>query len=115
MTASEVFTRVRRILRDEQVDESETRWSDDELRDALDLGLSALASAAPSTRYVDGQLVDRVELPESDDESFPVDRRYAAALAHFVCHWCYQRDEADTANAQLSEYHLGRFNAGAVS
>lgn len=110
MNANEIFIEARRLLQDT---EEPYRWSNERLHDALQLGINALASIRPETRYVDGLLTDGVMLPADDSASFPVNYRYKDALVCFVVHQCYADDSSDTVNSQLSKDFLAKFNSKA--
>lgn len=107
MTVKSVEEKARRILQDT---EKEYRWSSKEMRDSLQEGVYALNAIRPETRYVDGELFDTVELPDSDTEELTIKNRYEEALVYYVVHKCYLNDSTDTANAQLAEMYLGKFN-----
>lgn len=108
MTVSTIERKARRILQDTF---EPYRWGSDEIRDAVQEGIYALNAIRPETRYVDGRLVDVVEIEE--DGSFPIDGRFEEALVYFVVHKCYLDDNTDTVNAQLAEQYLGKFNTKA--
>lgn len=100
MTINEIINAARPILQDTQLP---YRWEDSFIRDMLDEGVILLNSEVPSTRYVDGLVRDRVELPLDYNEEFPVSFRYREALVYFVVSRCYRVDDTDTVNAQLAE------------
>ena len=107
MTVKSVEEKARRILQDT---EEEYRWSSEEMRDALQEGVYTLNAIRPETRYVNGELFDAIELPASDTEELTIKNRYDEALVYYVVHKCYLDDSSDTANAQLAEMYLGKFN-----
>jgi hypothetical protein len=107
MTIKSVEEKARRILQDT---EEEYRWSSEEMRDALQEGVYALNAIRPETRYVNGELFDAIELPASDTEELTIKNRYEETLVYYVVHKCYLDDSSDTANAQLAEMYLGKFN-----
>lgn len=80
------------------------------MREALQEGVYSLNAVRPETRYVGGNLVDVVTLPESDSSPVDVPDRYAEALVYYVVYKCYLNDDADTVNQQLAETYLGKFN-----
>lgn len=108
MKVEDIERKARRILQDEF---EECRWSHEEILEAVQDGIHALNAVRPETRYVDGRLVDFVEIGE--DGSFPIDRRFEEALVYFTVYRCYLDDDADTVNAQLAESYLGKFNTKA--
>jgi hypothetical protein len=107
ITIKSVETKARRILQDTV---EEYRWSSEEMREALQEGVYALNAIRPETRYVNGILIDFLELPLSDDEDLLIKSKYEEALVHYVVYKCYLTDSTDTANAQLAEMHLSKFN-----
>lgn len=107
MTIKSVEEKARRILQDT---EEEYRWSSKEMRDSLQEGVYALNAIRPETRYVNGELFDVIELPGGDTEVLTIKNRYEEALVHYVVYKCYLTDSTDTANAQLAEMHLSKFN-----
>lgn len=107
MTIHGIEAKARRILQDTV---EEYRWSSEEMRDALQEGVITLNAIRPETRYVNGELVDAVELPTSDTAEIPIKNRYEEALVFYVVYKCYLVDNTDTVNAQLAEMYLGKFN-----
>lgn len=110
MTVSDIEKSARRILQDTQ---TPYRWTSEEMREALQEGVSALNAIRPETRYVGGNLYDYVELPQSSTEEIAVNSRYKEALVYYVVYRCYLNDDADTVNAQLADMYFGKFNAKA--
>ena len=109
MKVSRIEKKARRILMDAY---EPYRWESDEIRDAVQEGVYALNAMRPETRYVDGRLVDVVEIEDESDD-FPIDSRFEEALVCFVVHKCYLDDNTDTVNAQLAEQYLGKFTTKA--
>ena len=109
MKVSTIEKKARRILMDTY---EPYRWESGEIRDAVQEGVYALNAIRPETRYVDGRLVDVVEIDEESDD-FQIDSRFEEALVYFVVHKCYLDDNTDTVNAQLAEQYLGKFNTKA--
>ena len=107
MTVKSVEEKARRILQDT---EKEYRWSSKEMRDSLQEGVYALNAIRPETRYVNGELIDGVELPANGTEVLTIKNRDEEALVYYVVHKCYLDDSTDTVNAQLAEMYLGKFN-----
>lgn len=110
MTVADIERRARRILLDT---EDPYRWQKDDIRDALQEGVYELNKIRPETRYVDGMLLDAIELPEDDDAKIDVENRFLEALVCFVVAKCYQTDDADTVNSNLSELYYSKFTAKA--
>lgn len=108
MKVSTIERKARRILMDTY---EPYRWESGEIRDAVQEGVYALNAMRPETRYVDGRLVNVVEI--SEDGSFQIDSRFEEALVYFVVHKCYLDDSSDTVNQQLAEQYLGKFNTKA--
>lgn len=109
MKVADIERKARRILQDTYRDAY--RWNSDDIRDAVQEGVRALNAVRPETRYVDGRLVDVVEI--GDGDVFPVDMRFEDAIVCFVVHKCYLSDSSDTANQQLSDFYLEKFNTKA--
>lgn len=98
LTANGILAKVRRVVGDEF---APYRWEDGEMRGHIQTALMRLGERAPHTRYVNGEALDYVELPEDGDAAIPVHPRYEEALAYYVAHLCYCKDNPDTANAEL--------------
>lgn len=109
MTLAEIEIDARRLLQDE--DESRSRWSADDIRSAAQNGVAAINALRPETRYVEGTLVDYVEIPEDSDEEIAMHPRFREALVYFMAYQCLLHDSSDTVNAQLADSYLGKFNA----
>jgi phage baseplate assembly protein W len=107
MTVANIENNSRRILQDTQ---TPYRWTSEEMREALQEGISALNAVRPETRYVGGNLYDYIDLPKSNTEEIQVKPRYKEALVYYVVYKCYLNDSTDTMNAQLAEMYLGKFN-----
>ena len=105
MTKNDIVKRARRLLADEL---EPYRWSDDTMHDAIVDAVAALNSITPSTRYVDGKLLDRITVPDEDDEEFPIDAHFTEALSLYVAAVCYTHDDPDNQNAALSESYLAK-------
>lgn len=110
MTASEIETKVRRIIQD---DMPEYRWTSEEIKDYLTDGCRALNAIRPETRYVDGLLTDGTVLPEFDNDPIPIDNRFTETLVFYVVYKCYLKDATDTTNQGLAESYLNKFNTKA--
>lgn len=107
MTVNSIKTKARRILQDAQMP---YRWSDGDIRSAIQDGINSLNSIRPETRYVRGSLVDLVSLPTDNDATIDIHDRYEEALVFYAVYKCYLDDDSDTVNHQLSELYLGKFN-----
>lgn len=107
MTVNSITNKARRILEDTL---TPYRWSDDEIRDHLNDGILSLNRVRPETRYVDSRLVDRIELPDGNDETILIEDNFEAALVFYVVYRCYLNDDSDTVNSQLAEMYLSKFN-----
>lgn len=112
MTIKTVEEKARRLLQDTQ---EPYRWTSEEMRSSLQEAVHALNAIRPETRYVNGELFDVIELPDSDTEEILIKNRYEEALVYYVVHKCYLNDSTDTVNAQLAEMYLGKFNTRALS
>lgn len=110
MTVASIEKKARRILQDTI---SPYRWESAEIRDAIQEGVYALNAIRPETRYVGGELQDVVELPPSDTSAIDIHYRFEEALVFYAVYKCYLDDSTDTANAQLAEGYLGKFNTKA--
>ena len=112
MNFQTIESKARRILNDTA---EPFRWESSELRDHLQMGVYALHAICPTTRYVGGELVDFVAVPDAEaaEQEFPIDRRYEEALVYFVVHKCYLDDDVDESNQAPAESYLGKFNAKA--
>lgn len=110
MTVASIEIAARRLLQD---DHAPYRWESAEIRDAIQEGVGALNAIRPETRYVNGELVDYVVLPAADDAAIDVEDRFAEALAYYVVYRCFLDDATDTANQQLADSYLGKFNTKA--
>lgn len=112
MTVDTITAKSRRILQDTV---EPYRWSSDEIRKYLDEGILSLHRVRPETRYVNGLLNDRVEIPapEDEDQRITIDACFEEALVYFVVYKCYLVDDTDTVNAQLAEMYLQKFNTKA--
>ena len=108
MTVNSIRTRARKILEDSV---SPYRWEDSELRDHLQIALRRLNVRVPATRYVGLAVQDYIPLPDEDDAEFPVDDRYAEALALYVAYLAYFNDATDTVNAERAAACLSRAEA----
>lgn len=113
MTIEDIETEARRILNDTF---EEYRWASSEIESHLQEAIGALNAIRPETRYVNGALVDFVELPQGDDRresQLAIHPRYREALVYYVVHKCYLDDDTDTANQALAESYLAKFNTKA--
>lgn len=105
MTVNTIRTRARQILEDAV---QPYRWEDAELRDHLQTAVRRLNVRVPATRYVGLAVQDYIPLPAEDDAEFPVDDRYAEALALYVAYLAYFNDATDTVNAERASACLAR-------
>lgn len=110
MTVASIEKKARRILRDTL---APYRWESAEVRDAIQEGVYALNAIRPETRYVSGELQDVIKLPQSDTDEVNLHYRFEEALVFYAVYKCYLDDSTDTANAQLAESYLGKFNTKA--
>ena len=110
MTVASIEAAARRLLQDKN---TPYRWDGAEIRDALQEGIGALNAIRPETRYVNGELVDYVALPEEDDAVIDISDRFAEALTYYVAYRCYLDDSSDTVNQQLADSYLSKFNTKA--
>lgn len=105
MTVNAIRTRARQILEDTV---QPYRWEDAELRDHLQTAVRRLNVRVPATRYVGLAVQDYIPLPDEDDAEFPVDDRYAEALALYVAYLAYFNDATDTVNNERASSCLAR-------
>lgn len=112
MNFQTIEAKARRIINDTA---EPYRWESSELRDHLQAGIHALHAIRPETRYVSGELVDFVAVPDAEaaEQEFPIDVRYEEALVYFVVHKCYLDDDTDKSNQALAESYLAKFNTKA--
>lgn len=112
MTVESITNKARRILQDTV---EPYRWLDDEIREYIDEGIVFLHRVRPETRYVNGLLNDRVELPapEDDDQRITLDACFEDVLVCYTVYKCYLVDDTDTVNSQLAEMYLQKFNTKA--
>ena len=108
MTVNTIRARARQILEDAV---APYRWEDAELREHLQTAVRRLNTRVPATRYVGGVVQDYISLPEADDAEFPVDDRYAEALALYVAYLAYFNDATDTVNNERASSCLARAEA----
>ena len=105
MKISDIEKRTRIVLMDEQ---EQFRWSSAFIRMALEDAIAFLHSIRPETKYVNGECVGGIELPEDGDAEFSVDVRYREGIVAYVAHKCLERDNSDTQNLTLSETYLNK-------
>ena len=107
MTVETIRNRARQILEDTV---NPYRWEDAELREHLQTAVRRLNTRVPATRYVAGVVQDYISLPAEpeDDTEFPVDDRYAEALALYVAYLAYFNDATDTVNNERASSCLAR-------
>ena len=115
MTTNDIITIARRFLQDTA---SPYHWTDENLRKNLQSAIIALHKERPESRYVNGALVDKVELPDEPEEgeeeaAITIDDRFEEALACYVTHLAYLDDCTDTVSATLAEVFLQKFKAKA--
>ena len=118
MTVADIIKVARRILLDTV---EPYRWTHEEMRESLQMGISALHCIRPETMYVNDRLTDGIVLPEYDPAEdpgdvkteIPIHMRFKEALAYYICYMCYRVDDADTVSFQQAEDYLGKFQTKA--
>lgn len=132
LTLKEIENQVRTKLLDTH--ESGYRFSPSEIFHAVRDGVRVVRSIRPEARYVDGVLTETglvagssvIEFYVPDD--FPTEiggvaytledyrglgvnigEKWREALVYYVIHAMYLKDDADTANAALSQSYYGKF------
>ncbi len=100
-------------------DESNTVWDAARLLAAIKSALHRLCDDRPDVLLTPSGLINRED--EIDDlatleSEMPVSigGRFANALAHLVCHYCYLEDADSTANMNLATAHFELYQ-GAIS
>lgn len=107
MTRKSIEEKARRILQDTVMP---YRWAEKDIASSLQEAIYSLHSIRPETRYIDGRLVDYVQVPNVVDEEISINNRFEEALIYYVVHKCYLDDSTDTINLQLAESYLSKFN-----
>lgn len=107
MTKQQIELRTRRILMDTQ---EPYRWTSEAIHDEISDAIHHLNSIRPETRYIDGQLVDFVPIPEGMDEDISINQRFLESIVYYIVYKCYLIDDTDTVNAQLAEMYLQKSN-----
>jgi len=132
MTIGEIENRVRMKLLDTYSDKY--HFSPSEVFHAMRDGMWRIWSVCPSSRYVDGVIVDKMLIVNGTEtdfvtpESFPamvagaqrtldefrgfqlnMEDRYSEPLMYYVIHQMFLKDDPDTANATLAQTYFNKF------
>lgn len=118
MTVGQIENEARILLNDTV--SAAYRWKEPEVLRAVFDAVRALHAVRPESRYF-GLRLATLKAPYIDDDAeyseieevrgreLQIDERWRLALIHFVAHRCYEMDNPDTQNANLSARHLETF------
>lgn len=109
MTTAILIERVRRLVQD--TDSGNYHWTDAQLKKDIQMAVRALHKERPETRYVDGGVVDYVELPVSDVAEIDIDPRYEDCLAYYAAYMAYSDDCTDPVSKTLADDFLAKFKS----
>ena len=108
MTVAKIEIEVRRLVQDA---EQPYHWSSSQIKDNLKMAIKALHKVRPETRYVNGRLVDYVDLPSLDTDSITIDERFEDALVYYTAYLAYSDDCTDSVSKTLADDFLAKFNS----
>lgn len=107
MTAQEIVTRVRSLIKDEFIS---YRWSDAYMFTSITEASRKIAEKRPDSLFTTTvPTTNIITTITALTDVLQINDRYKESIENYVCYRCMQKDSEDTSNMALADKYLEKF------